>query len=134
MKLCECGCGRPTLPLQRTQSRLGMVKGMPARFLIGHNSRGERNYNWKGGRDHNGRGYVRVYAPEHPRAHRGRVYEHILVAEKALGHYLPGSAEIHHLNFDRSDNRNANLVICQDHAYHMLLHKLTRRLNERTGC
>lgn len=49
-------------------------------------------------------------------------YLHIAVAEKALGKKLPKGAEVHHVNGNPADNRNANLVICQDHKYHSLLH------------
>lgn len=49
-------------------------------------------------------------------------YLHIQAAEKAIGKKLPKGAEVHHLNHDPSDNRNTNLVICQDHKYHSLLH------------
>ena len=38
IKLCECGCGRPTLPYTQTSKAQGKVKGKPARFLLGHNT------------------------------------------------------------------------------------------------
>lgn len=53
---------------------------------------------------------------------------HILVAERALGRRLPEHAQVHHVNEDPSDNRPANLVICQDLAYHKLLHQRARAL------
>lgn len=59
-------------------------------------------------------------------------YIHIEIAEKALGKKLPKGAEVHHVNSDPTDNRNENLVICQDHKYHSLLHMRTEAL-EVTG-
>jgi hypothetical protein len=82
--------------------------------------RGKESPSWKGGRlENDPRGYVEVYAPCHPRAHDVHVREHILLAEKALGKPLPPKATIHHHNLE-------DLVICQDQAYHMLLHRRTR--------
>jgi hypothetical protein len=67
--------------------------------------------------------YVRVLCHDHPKANRdGYVYEHTLVAEKALGRYLPDGVEIHHFNERKADNRGSNLVICPSHKYHLLLH------------
>ena len=54
------------------------------------------------------------------------VYRHVLVAEKALEKRLPPHACIHHVNDKRKDNGNANLVICENHAYHFLLHVRAR--------
>lgn len=36
-KLCECGCGQPTLVITKTQRDAGRIKGQHARFLQGHN-------------------------------------------------------------------------------------------------
>ena len=73
-------------------------------------------------------GYVFIKQYGHPRAHRitGYVQEHILVAEQSLGRFLPPQAVVHHINEIRSDNRSSNLVICEDRAYHVLLHQRMR--------
>jgi len=47
------------------------------------------------------------------------------IVEKVIGRKLPPNAEIHHVNGDPSDNTLPNLVICEDHAYHHLLHTRT---------
>lgn len=37
VKLCECGCGQPAPLAKQTNSRLGVKKGEPHRFIAGHN-------------------------------------------------------------------------------------------------
>lgn len=67
--------------------------------------------------------YPTLYRPVHPRANsKGCVPAHIVVAERALGRRLPDGAQVHHVNEDRRDYSRKNLVICQDAAYHKLLH------------
>jgi hypothetical protein len=56
------------------------------------------------------------------------VQAHILVAERALGHHLPPGAEVHHVDGNPLNNAPRNLVICQDAAYHKLLHVRQRTL------
>lgn len=58
------------------------------------------------------------------------IYEHIVAVEKALGKQLPDSAVVHHVNGDKKDNRGANLVACENQAYHMLLHRREKALEE----
>lgn len=88
---------------------------------------GSTNPKWNGGRTVNKDGYVFVLTHGHPRANDGHyVLEHIIVAEKALGQLLPLNAVVHHVNEQKSDNRNGNLVICEDRAYHLLLHARKR--------
>lgn len=84
---------------------------------------GPNSPGWKGGRNHRANGYIRIQIHGHPRADRGGyVREHIVIAETALGKPLPPKAQVHHVDEKRDNNENTNLVICQDRAYHALLH------------
>lgn len=73
-------------------------------------------------------GHLMVYVGhDHPRANSaGRVFEHIIIVEKALGRYLPEAHPVHHFNEVGTDNRNSNLVVCENAAYHRLLHSRQR--------
>ncbi len=58
-----------------------------------------------------------------------RVYEHIYLAEKALGKPLPEKVVVHHMNEKPADNYTPfNLIICPDQAYHLLLHRRANML------
>lgn len=50
-----------------------------------------------------------------------RLFAHRLIAEKALGKTLPTGVVVHH-------HTPHQLVVCQDDAYHKLLHLRTRAL------
>jgi hypothetical protein len=59
------------------------------------------------------RGYVRVFVPEHPKNFcNGWVYEHRLMAERALGRLLHCGETVHHINEQKHDNRLINLFVC----------------------
>lgn len=50
------------------------------------------------------------------------VQDYIQTVEHLLGKRLPKGAEIHHIDGDPDNNVKNNLVVCQDHYYHILLH------------
>lgn len=71
--------------------------------------------------------YRKVTRHGHPRADvQGHVAIHVLVVERALGKPLPIGAEVHHVDEDKANNAPSNLVVCQDRAYHKLLHARAR--------
>lgn len=126
IKLCECGCGNPTRINDKTDRASGKIKGVYARFIKGHNCaqasaiRSERSIGNKFITRH---GYVVVTL-----GYGKRQYEHILVAERALGRSLnnfgrgnPMTETVHHVNGNKTDNRPENLLICT-HQYHTELH------------
>ena len=79
---------------------------------------------WKNGRYTNNKGYVLIYAPDHPFATaRSYVPEHRLVVEKRLGRYLLPSEIVHHINGIRDDNKDENLWRCNSRSRHRKLHQ-----------
>lgn len=77
----------------------------------------------------NGSGYVTASGYRRVHDNGDQKSEHVVMAERALGHRLPDDAEVHHANRKRSDNSNGNLVICPNAAYHALLHVRTAALD-----
>ena len=107
--LCMCGCGLHAPTCDRNDTRRGYVMGEPHCYVRGHRLRpGTKRSAYRSIRDQR---------------------EHVVVAERALGHSLPRKSVVHHVNGDGRDNRSENLVICQDAAYHMLLHQRQRALD-----
>ena len=120
---CKCGCGEKPGVYKRTRHYLGYIKGSVKNYINGHClGKGPDSVNWKGGRRTSSEGYISIMTPDHPNANgKGYVYEHRLIAEKALGKYLPIKAVVHHHNAH-------SLVVCENQTYHQLLHQRTRAL------
>jgi len=80
---------------------------------------------YNGSEKHIKKGYVMVYAPDHPHVHYGRVAEHRLIAEMAFGGSLPDGVVVHHINGVKTDNRPENLLVCTPKE-HMTIHAKIR--------
>lgn len=69
------------------------------------------------------KGYRKVLMPLHPRSDvKGYVFEHIVVAEKHIGRSIAKGEEIHHADFNKQNNSPDNLIVCANHAEHMVHH------------
>lgn len=79
-------------------------------------TKGKNHYSWKEGIT-NKRGYIYITTND-----GRRMFKHTLIAEKALGRELKRNEIVHHINGNKSDNRNCNLLIC-DKSYHGWLEK-----------
>lgn len=105
--LCECGCGRETSIAKKTDLETGYIKGQPKRFVKGHRPQLALTYPRKSYAEQ-GSGQMKMDV-------------HRLRAELAIGKPLPPGVQVHHPDEDPG-NPQARLVICQDAAYHALLH------------
>jgi hypothetical protein len=112
---CQCGCGGKTWIATTTNSNRGWIKGEPVNFIHNHHCKGENHSGWKGGRmkAHNGK-YVHIKRGD------SRQYEHILIAEKALGKPLPKGAVVHHYDGHSDESKN-KLIICENQSYHGII-------------
>lgn len=80
---------------------------------------GSEHTGWKGGRKVV-KGYVYLYAPDHPNCTKqGYVAEHRLAMEKKLGRYLTRQEVVHHKNEISDDNKPKNLDVFPDNAAHL---------------
>lgn len=83
---------------------------------------GKNHPQWKGGRGLKS-GYWTVFIEKHPRKlNNGRVFEHILIAEKKYGRFIKKGEPIHHIDFDRTNNLPENLYLCSGHKEHKDIH------------
>ena len=95
---------------------------------LNHKS-GVESHSWKGGITNSGF-YKRVLKqqPDHPKANKGYVLQYVLIVEKILGRYLRDKEIVHHVDGNPTNDKNSNLVVCENQKYHIFLHMRTRAL------
>lgn len=76
-------------------------------------------------------GYVLIYMPEHPRAVKNRVFEHIVVWEKEHNMTIPDGYVVHHINGIKNDNRIENLLMMSV-SEHIVLHHTNKKRSAET--
>jgi hypothetical protein len=88
---------------------------------------GERHPNWGGGKISRGKGagYHLLYAGT-VNGKTKYVQIHRLVAEKALGRPLKVGEVVHHIDGNKLNNQNDNLLICSRPYHHWLHQEMAR--------
>lgn len=107
--------------------------------------KGDKNASWKTDRKLSRYGYIQVRCLNHPfRDKADMIFEHRLVAEKYLlndensvivdgKRYLKKSYQVHHKNFDRTDNRVENLQVMTGKEHRRLHNKLNPNKRGKNG-
>jgi HNH endonuclease len=98
--------------------------------------RGNRCYNWKGGRILRADGYIEVWiAPNdffYPMVcRRGYILEHRLIMAKHLNRCLSPWEVVHHENGIRNDNRIENLAILKCQSDHFVTIQMQKQINKQ---
>ncbi len=70
--------------------------------------------------------YVAIAVKDDSTSEYHSEWEHRIIAARVLGKPLPEKAQIHHWDGNGRNNANSNIVICEDLAYHKLLHRRQR--------
>lgn len=109
---CRCDCGVERV-VRGSSLRNGLTRSCGCLSdEVKRQRRGVKGPGWKGGKTHSSTGYVLVQMPSHPAATKsGYVAEHRLVMENKIGRFLTKYETVHHINGNRTDNRENNLEL-----------------------
>ncbi len=74
-------------------------------------------------------GYVYIKRKNHPFANKsGNIREHRVVIEGHLGRYLTKEEIVHHIDFDKSNNKLENLHLFKNRCEHIKYHYFLRKI------
>ena len=124
---CKCDCGTiRNVKAGQLRSKASRSCGcLRKEILRQKQKRGPSHPHWKGGISFQD-GYITVYDRQ-----RKKVFMHKLIAEHALGRKSKPNEVVHHINGNKTDNRNCNLLICSK-SYHLWFHShMSQKYMER---
>ena len=126
---CACGCGGIRILRDKRGRQFAYIN---KQFHAMDFKSGKDNLRWRGGRRLNNKGYVLIYKPEHPLAHKvGCVLEHRWIMEQYLGRLLEPDEDVHHINGIKTDNRIENLQLLT-HVGHTIMTLTGRKASLET--
>ena len=104
---CQCGCGGKTKIAKQTDTKRGLIKGKPFRYLPGHNSRGTSNPRYNGGLTFDRKGNRWLV-----RCRDGSLVEYYrAVMECVLKRKLESHETVHHIDGDSTNDTPENLQL-----------------------
>lgn len=108
-------------PAKRLEVRKKMSEAKKGKYI------GNKNPNWKGGFwiGKNGIKWIR-------NKNGKEVAEYRLKIEKIIGRSLKANEIVHHIDGNRSNDTNSNLLAC-DRAYHLFLHRRENPNSYKSG-
>jgi hypothetical protein len=119
-----CICGKNTLRSVSDISKRGEKLTCSKKCWIFQRS-GKNHHAWKEKTEKvrsNGKTALRIWMPNHPKAHHGRIYEHRAVMEKKIGRMLESHEVVHHIDCDPHNNDPSNLSLLANGRAHLLAH------------
>jgi len=121
---CVCSCGKIKV-ISGHGLKAGTTKSCGClQVERSRMRRGKKHPSWRGGKTKNRDGYILVNV-------EGKyIKQSLLVVEKAIGKGRPAGSIIHHVDGDKGNDSNNNLVLCEDNNYHSLIHRRERMLKE----
>lgn len=117
---------RGTKPLSRSECIVDgckLIADHPVQMLCHkHYMRKHRTGSTESSRRERGTGTITSFGYVAIANNGKKKQEHVLIVESLIGKNLKAGCEVHHVDGNKNNNTNSNLVVCPSKAYHKLIH------------